>query len=46
MSQLVSTTKLATTMNNAMMLTSTPSQVAANATTLFNNTDRLTMSSA
>jgi hypothetical protein len=33
-------------MNSAMTLTSTPSQVAANATTLFNNTDRLMISSA
>src|SRR6476661_6691722 len=45
-SQLVSTTALATTMNSAMTLTSTPNQVAVNATTLFNNTDRLTINSA
>jgi hypothetical protein len=33
-------------MNSAMTLTSTPVQVAANATILFSNIDRLTMSSA
>ncbi len=45
-SQLVSTTALATTMNPATTLASTPPQVATNATTLFNNTDRLTIRSA
>src|SRR6202011_3841021 len=44
--QLVSTTTQATTMNIATTLASTPNQVAANATTLFNNTDRLAISSA
>jgi len=42
----VSTTALATIMNIATTLTSTPTQVAANATALFNNTDRLTIKSA
>src|SRR5262245_52389765 len=42
-SQLVSTTALATIMKSAMTLTRTPNQVAENATTLFNNTDRLTI---
>src|SRR6478609_5367215 len=39
-SQLVSTTALATIMNIATTLTSTPIQVAANAAAVFNNTDR------
>jgi hypothetical protein len=42
---LVSTTALATTMNSAMTLTSTPNQVAANATALFSSTVRLMISS-
>jgi hypothetical protein len=45
-SQFVSTTAVATIMNTATTLTSTPNQVAVNATTLFNKIDRLTINSA
>src|ERR1700754_187942 len=45
-SQFVSTTALATIMKSAITLTSTPSQVAEKATTLFNSTERFTISSA